>query len=223
MLENYTQNIKYLNNSIEKLKKVYNLEKGKEENIKEEIEKIKSNINNLYRELDILEKVNILLQKTSEYAREQSKKQIELIVTNCLQYVFFDSDIEFKIDIQEAYGKPNAEFYVISRIGDKLIKTKPELSRGGGVVDIISLALRIAFMQIHKPTVNGPLLLDEPAKHVSSEYIFNVAEFLRQTSEMFNRQIILVTHNNHLSSISKNAYRIEIINGVSRAEKIEQI
>ena len=84
-----------------------------------------------------------------------------------------------------------------------LIKTKPEQSRGGGVIDIISLALRIAFLQIHKPKIEGPLILDEPAKHVSEDYIFNVADFLKRASEMFNRQIIIVTHNNHLSAIGQ--------------------
>ena len=103
---------------------------------------------------------------------------------------------------------------------DILIKTKPELSRGGGVVDIVSLALRIAILQTHKPKIQGPLILDEPAKHVSDEYIFNVADFLKQTSELFNRQIIMVTHNNHLAAIGNNSYRVDIKDSQSTVIKI---
>ena len=87
-------------------------------------------------------------------------------------------------------------------------------------MDIISLALRIAFLQVHKPKIEGPLILDEPAKHVSEDYIFNVADFLKRTSEMFNRQIIMVTHNNHLASISTNAYKVYMKGTESRLEKI---
>ena len=72
-----------------------------------------------------------------------------------MQYVF-ETDVEFVIEIDELRGKANAEFYVINTSDDMILKTKPELSRGGGVVDIISLALRIAFLQIHKPRIEGP-------------------------------------------------------------------
>jgi len=208
-----------LENQINKLKDYLSRESGKRDKILELIETDKNKILKLNDDIELLEKVNILLQRTSEYGREQAKKQIEIIVTNCLQYVF-DSNIEFVIEIEELYGKPNAEFYVITKVEEEVIKTKPELSRGGGVVDIISLALRTSFLQIHKPLIEGPLILDEPAKHVSEEYIFNVADFLKRISEMFDRQVIMVTHNNHLSSISTNAYRVHLEGTQSVVERV---
>ncbi|NBI07923.1 ATPase [Senegalia massiliensis] len=208
-----------LDNNIKKLRDIYSSEKGKKDAIEQEILDKTTKISTLDNDIDVLEKTNILLQRTSEYAREQSKYQIENLVTNCLQYIF-DENMEFKIEINEAYGKPNAEFYVITN-GVETIKTKPEDSRGGGIIDIISLALRISFLQIHNPKVFGPLILDEPAKHVSEEFIFNVSEFLKQISEMFNRQIIMVTHNNHLASIADLAYRVELNGITSVVEKVE--
>lgn len=194
-------------------------EMGKKEKILEQLEEKKIAIEEINAQIDLIEKASILLQKTSEFARNQAKIQVESLVTNCLQYIF-ENNLEFEIEIEELYGKPNAEFYVTTKYDDTLIKTKPELSRGGGVVDIISLALRIAFLQIHKPRVEGPLILDEPAKHVSEEYIFNVADFLKQTSELFNRQIIMVTHNNHLASIGTSAYRVGMKGTESVVEKL---
>lgn len=215
MIENYIE----LENQINKLKEYLSKESGKKEKVLELIETNKNTILKTNHNIELLEEVNILLQRTSEYGRKQAKKQIEIIVTNCLQYVF-DSNIEFVIEIEELYGKPNAEFYVITKDKDEIIKTKPELSRGGGVVDIISLALRTSFLQIHKPLIEGPLILDEPAKHVSEEYIFNVADFLKRISEMFNRQVIMVTHNNHLSSISTSSYRVHLNGTQSIVERV---
>ena len=208
-----------LESKINILKNYLSRESGKRDKVSEQIEVNKTKVLKTNRDIELLEKVNILLQNTSEYGREQAKKQIEIIVTNCLQYVF-DSNIEFIIEIEQLYGKPNAEFYVITKSDNEVIKTKPELSRGGGIVDIISLALRISFLQIHKPLVEGPLILDEPAKHVSEEYIFNVADFLKRISEMFNRQVIMVTHNNHLSSISTSSYRVHLKGTQSVVEKV---
>jgi DNA repair exonuclease SbcCD ATPase subunit len=207
-------NINLLDSELSKLKDYISREEGKKEKLVEQLNDNKTKIKATINEIEKLEKVTIIFQKTSVFAREQAKKQIETLVTKCLQYVF-ESNIEFIIEIEELRNKANAEFYVINEVDDIIIKTKPELSRGGGVVDIISLALRIAFLQIHKPQIQGPLILDEPAKHVSEEYIFNVGDFLKQTSEMFNRQIIMVTHNHHLSAISNSAYRVQLIGSAS--------
>lgn len=208
-----------LDDYINKIDSYISKEQGKKEKILEQINENNNLIKNIQLQIDLIEKVSLLLQRTSEFARNQAKIQIESLVTNCLQYIF-ESNIEFKIEIEELYGKPNAEFFVITETDNMIIKTKPEQSRGGGVVDIISLALRIAFLQVHKPRIEGPLILDEPAKHVSEDYIFNVADFLKKTSEMFDRQIIMVTHNNHLSSIGTNAYRVSMKGSESHVEKI---
>ncbi|TYP54319.1 ATPase [Thermosediminibacter litoriperuensis] len=186
--------------------------------IRDKLEEDKMNkirqLEELKREIDILEQVRILLQKTSEYAREQAKQQIEMLVTRCLQFIFGEN-IEFKIELSEVRGRPEAEFYVVSSYGDTRITTKPQDARGGGIVDVISLALRIAVIQCSNTYINGPIILDEPAKHVSSEYISNVAHFLKQVSEVFRRQIIMVTHNQFLSEIADLAYRVELKDGKS--------
>lgn len=209
-----------LETDIDKLKDFISKEKGKKEKLLEQLKKYEEEILELENTIELLEKVIILFQKTSEFARSQAKLQIENLVTKCLQYIF-ESDIKFTIEIEELRNKANAQFYVISENGGIEIKTRPELSRGGGVVDIVSLALRIAFLQIHNPKIQGPLILDEPAKHVSEDYIYNVGDFLKEMSEMFNRQIIMVTHNQHLSALSENSYRIDLNGSTSLATKVE--
>jgi DNA repair exonuclease SbcCD ATPase subunit len=217
MIKDYRE----LEDILLKLNSFISKEQGKREKIQEDIEESKKIIKEIDKQIELNEKVSILLQKTSEFARNQAKLQIESLVTNCLQYIF-ENNIEFEIEIEESYNKPSAEFYVITNDKDMIVKTKPELSRGGGVIDIISLALRIAFLQIHKPRIEGPLILDEPAKHVSEEYIYNVADFLKKASEMFQRQIIMVTHNNHLSAIGTNTYRVALNGTISQVERVGQ-
>jgi len=63
--------------------------------------------------------------------------------------------------------------------------------------------------------IKGPIILDEPAKHVSDDYITQVAEFLKQVTYMFNRQVIMVTHNRHLSEMADKWYRVELVDGIS--------
>jgi len=190
------------------------MNKGRKEQLEEQMKIIKDNMKNGEHDIDIFEQVRILLQRTSDYAREQSRVRIESLVTNCLQYIF-DSNMEFKIEISEARGRPEADFYVVSQVNGEASRMKPQEARGGGVVDIISLALRLAMLQCSSVDINGPIILDEPAKHVSDEYIVQVAEFLKQVSLMFDRQVIMVTHNRHLVEIADKAFKIEQNDGKS--------
>jgi len=205
-------------NSIEKYTQQLMVEYAMKKSVKEKLEKdLTAKQNELQRAahlIDTLEQVRLLLQRASEYAREQIKQQIEMLVTHCLQFVF-GPNLEFEIELNEVRGKTSAEFYVISIYNDVKIKTKPQDARGGGIVDVISLALRIAVIQSTDIYKDGPLILDEPAKHVSNEFINNVAQFLKQISDVFHRQIIMVTHNQYLSEIADLAYKVELKNGTS--------
>ena len=209
-----------LENRISEYKIFIAREKGKRDKLEDKLKENEERIAELKINSELLDKVNILFQKTSEYAREQAKVQIEHLVSKCLQFIF-ESEIEFKIEIEELRGRPSAKFYIVTRMEDREIKLEPEYSKGGGVVDIVSLALRIAFLETHKPKILGPLILDEPAKHVSGEYIYNVSDFLKQNSEIFNRQIIMVTHDNFLAAIGDVSYTVKIDKGTSSVFKTE--
>lgn len=215
-------NIDELDLIIENMSNHLIKEKGKYEKIKEQLNSNKKESEEITLDLDLLEKVNILFQRTSEFARNQAKIQIESLVTNCLQFVFADN-LEFEIEIKESNGRPSAKFFVVTQNEDNEIRLEPELSRGGGVVDVVSLALRIAFLEIHKPKIEGPLMLDEPAKHVSSDYIFNVSNFLKKVSELFGRQIIMITHDDFLAAIGDRSYNVALKDGVSYIEESELV
>ncbi|HOQ00683.1 MAG TPA: ATPase [Acetivibrio clariflavus] len=213
-IQHYNEKLMEIMNRHEDAKKHFYNQKGKRDQLLEQRSDLERQLQKILNNIDILDRVKVLLQKVSEYAREQSRVQIEALVTNCLQYIF-DSSLEFKIEINEVRGRPEAEFYVISKYGGTEIKTKPQDARGGGVVDIISLAIRIAMLECSNLENKGPIILDEPAKHVSDDYITQVAEFLKQVTKMFNRQVIMVTHNRHLSEMADKWYRIEMNDGVS--------
>lgn len=204
-----------LNERIREYSNYVLIKKTKKENLENRISEIKNEIKVHEEYLDLVNKAQILLKNTSEYARKQAITQIEIVVTRFLQYVF-ETDIEFRIELSEKSGVPSCEFYVVNRYDDLEIKTRPEDSRGGGVVDIVSMALRISFITQMKRRSLGPLILDEPGKHVSNDYIFNLGEFLRELSKNLDMQIIMVTHNEYLKEISDSSQTVTIRNGISR-------
>ena len=105
-------------------------DEGKIEILSEQLEKTEKVLKDREDYSDILTQVSLLFQKTSEFAREQSKRQIEDTVTKCLQFIF-ETDIEFLIELSEARSVPVAEFFVQSNYPEGYsVKTKPEIARG---------------------------------------------------------------------------------------------
>jgi hypothetical protein len=147
------------------------------------------------KNLGVNDLVQILLQKTSDYARQQAKSRIEDIVTSALTVVF-GQGYRFWIDLVVRANRPEADYW-LEKDGVATKLEPPDYDRGGGVADVISMALRLAVAELDG--VKGAFWLDEIGKHVSAEYAADVAFFLKEYSQKFNRQIILITHNTTLA------------------------
>ncbi|WP_371380865.1 hypothetical protein [Sporomusa aerivorans] len=161
--------------------------------------------------LDLNEKVQRLLQLTSDFARQQAKSRIEEIVTSALSVVF-GKDYKFQLSLEVRANRPEVDYWLESE-GIVTQLKPPDYDRGGGVADVVSLALRLAVAELSE--VKGPLFLDEIGKHVSAEYAPNVAYFLKEYSQKFGRQMILITHNEALAEIGDVSFAVSQINGKS--------
>lgn len=203
------------------IKEKYLIRKGTYENLLKMRENLIRQRDEKLDSIDVFEQAKILLQESSRFAKEQVKTQLENLVTSGLQYIF-EEDLQFEIKITESgKSRTEAEFYVVSTQNGEEIRTRPEAARGGGVVDIVSLILRVAILQSITPQVEGPLILDEPVKMVSANYIEKVGEFLQQLNKYFGRQIIMATHNIYLTEIADKKYMVTQTNGISRVEKLD--
>lgn len=165
-------------------------------------------LNQVRKNIEVWRQVQVLLTKVSDYARRQLVERIEETVTAALQTVLADESLRFEIEMKELTGKPSAEWRVVSRYGNTEVSNNPEDARGGGIVDIVSLALRLALLELSRPRPEGPVILDEPAKMVSAEYAENLAYFLRTYAQKTKRQFLVITHNETLAQAGDVAYRV---------------
>jgi DNA repair exonuclease SbcCD ATPase subunit len=184
------------------------------------------------QDIELWRDVQILLSKASEFARQQLKTRIEQTVTAALAAIFNDSTMKFEIEMSTIGGKPAADWRVVScykipaKAGDEDVKlsaytvvASPEDAKGGGVTDVVSLALRLALLELSRPRPEGPVLFDEPGKMVSQEYLPNLAAFLKQYAAKTGRQIIMVTHHDVLADVADTGYKVTQRNGVSEVSR----
>lgn len=161
---------------------------------------------NLVKARDIMISVGIISQ-------EEIKIVIEELVTQALQGIFGDN-YSFVLENKIARNKPETEFYVIQ--DGKKRSLKDEL--GGGVIDVISFAIRIILWAITSDRTDNVIILDEPMKFVSKDKLEMCGEMLRYMSEILNIQFILITHEGQLINAADAAFCVKQINGVSVIE-----
>lgn len=157
-------------------------------------------------------KVLIFLQDLAASKRERAKVEIEKSVTSALRYVF-GQHYSFKIILRPQNARPEADFLVVTTRGDKVITSTPTLSKGGGIVDLLSVALKFAMIELLD--YDGPLWLDEPFKQISEAFIEDAGKLLTFMGETSGRQIILITHNQSLMRMCSKGFVVGLANGES--------
>jgi len=210
MVRQLEQNLSKYKESVLRLRTLYE-EKQKQLKIKT------TEYNSIQGHISILSSTARLLEQCNITSREFVKTEVEKMVTQALRGIFEDPYIKFNITFVIKHNQTEAEF-VLSREDNEKSKIKGDIlaTYGGGLGDIVSVALRIIVMQLLK--IKGPLILDEPGKNISEEYINNFGKFLTQISNTFNRQIIMVTHNERLALFANNTIKVTQINRVSKIE-----
>jgi DNA repair exonuclease SbcCD ATPase subunit len=91
-------------------------------------------------------------------------------------------------------------------------------SDGGGIVDIASLALRVAAWSLG--TSANTLILDEPGKFLSRNLVGQFAEIIAELGKKLNLQIIMVSHVPELIENSDKVFRVELKDGISQVKEI---
>lgn len=158
------------------------------------------------------------LYKFSEFTRNEVKTKLETLSNLALRSVFTDKQMEFRV-------VPNRNkkglFYELYIITDGNI-TPLEDCKGGGVLDIISLCLRISYLRIFKGSLRQVLILDEPFKNLDDIRRLIAIDWLSTTAKEMGLQLIIVTHLVDLIEKADKAIKVEQINGVSKVYEIDQ-
>lgn len=162
-----------------------------------------------------MSQVRAFFEYVAEEARKDACEAAENMVTQALSSVITDRDVAFKVQLGTSRKRPDARFKVFTRDANGERTTDPLSGNGGGIADVLSLALRILLLESAQPAIGGPLFLDEPGKHVAPVYAPHVAEFLRTVCREFGRQVILITHSDDLAQIGDKSYDVRLVDGIS--------
>lgn len=148
-----------------------------------------------------------LLTIVEKSTKETLKKGFEEIVTYALIYILNDDRYSLNLEFGRRGNLQEVDFNL--KTPNCQEPHDPLESSGGGVLDILSLALRVSLLELTKPKIEGFLALDEPFKHLSADYLPNAGDFLRAINRRIHRQLICVTHKSEFINYADKAIEIK--------------
>ncbi len=203
-MSEYTE-IGQLKERLNEIKSDLDQQTGQLDLLNTQIDSQKIKITDLEDRKERYKKVIELLSFVQQVTKQKTKDSFERLVTYALRFIYSE-DYKFELDFGRRGNLSEINFNV--KTPDFKESFNPLDTSGGGVLDILSLALRICLIELTRPKIEGTIILDEPFKHLSSNYLGRAIKFLEAISKKIGRQIILITHKQEL--IDSASYKLEI-------------
>jgi chromosome segregation ATPase len=190
-------------------------EKGRRDQVKGQLDMVSKRVRILRREIDYTEQAQVIIQQVAQQTQQELEYHIGELVTLALASVFPDP-YELKVHFVVRRGKTEADI-MLCRNGEEV---DPLTASGGGVVDIVSFALRVALWRLSPKRSQAIFVLDEPFRYLSEGLIRLAGQMLQELSSRFGLQIIMVTHSRELMECADRVFEVKQRKGVSQVSVV---
>lgn len=163
--------------------------------------------------LERTEQARIIVNKVANDIQKGLEYHITNIVTMALSAVF-EEPYEFKAEFVTKRNQTEIDMFFVKNSN----QCEPMHSTGGGVLDIASLALRMAVWSLKQ--TRAIQILDEPCKFLSRDMQEKASEMLKMLSTTLGIQMIIISHIPEIISSADRVYTVEQKSGVSKVSKI---
>ena len=176
--------------------------------LKDEIFSLHERIEELEKEIGIYLESKEVLSIVSKATQLNFAEYIQSLVTVALKAVY--GDIEFIVEIKD----DGWYLMVKERGGEEAYFPKDE--EGSGVLDIISLALRVVMWSIQKPLSRNFMYLDEPMKAIGiGTLLENAISMIKDINKKLGIQFIINTHVEEIAALGDKTFYVNKENGIS--------
>lgn len=140
------------------------------------------------------EKAKEVIREVGIRTQQQIQYHISDVTSLAMQAVFPDP-YTLEVEFVQRRNKTECDIY-FARNGNRV---DPLNASGGGVVDVASLALRVASWSLMSPRTRSTIIQDEPMRFVSSDLQERAGEMVSEISRKLGLQFIMITHEESLT------------------------
>lgn len=177
-------------------------------NSKQEIEEYKEELEELNQNYKVQDNAVEIMKEIVDRMSRGHIEKVEELVTFGLQTIFYDRNYALDINVEEKRNNKAAEFYLIEKKGDSIIKTSFEESIGGGVRVIVGFLLQVFYIRYFD--LAPIVFVDESFSQLSTRYIEGLITFINKLAEKRGFKVILITHDKRLEEHANVLYRVDM-------------
>ncbi len=181
----------------------------------DQYETLDEKIYELGTKVENMTKARWIITEVQRLTQQRFKEKMENLVTLAIQSVFSKRHYEFELKFEEKRNQMEVKPIIHEWVnGVKYTYESLEDDFGGGMIDIVSIAMRVVLWSMEKPASRNVIILDEPGKNLGA--MINVfGKILKEISHKLNFQLIVITHDEEILDNSDRAYLVSHEKGVS--------
>jgi DNA repair exonuclease SbcCD ATPase subunit len=183
--------------------------RGALQTLEKQLQTARQNLTQQEAHTEHLSKAHAILQQVALQTQGELQFRITELVNLALAGVFDDP---YTLTVSFVVRRDRTEVDLAFSRGDTHID--PMTASGGGPVDVAAFALRLCLWSMERPRTRPLLVLDEPFRFVSDNYLPRVGQLLEELCKRMGLQIIMVTHKEALMGTGK-VFRVSMSNGMS--------
>lgn len=192
--------IKNLRHEINKSLAEYNLLKSQYESLCLEIKQKEKHVKDLM-------KARWVIAEVAKNTQRKFKEYVEIMITSAICAVYEHRDYKFLFNFEIKRNKSECTMMVQEGGYEPEI---PKDDQGGGMSDVISIALRPILWNLSKNKSRNVFILDEPLKFLGGgELLYRAINFLKRISHELNFQLIINTHEDEIIEEADRAWTVE--------------
>ncbi len=177
-------------NMIQDLEKRLNIIRGRVDSLKKNCDDYKLGMENCDKLVAEMENATNVLFNFNIWLNERTKTRLEGITNEALSLIFPDKTMKFHVTPNQT---KKGVSYELSIETDGVVTDLLD-AKGGGVLDVIQICLRLTYILRLKNVTRQFVLFDEPFKNLDSERVASAVEWLVRTADMFGIQLFIITH-----------------------------
>lgn len=167
-------------------------------------------LSELEKEHTSLSEAREIFKKAAVLTQNNLAQHLSTIVTKALRTTFYEKDVYFKVEFVERRNVTECDMW-IEENGHKYSLLE---SRGFGMADIVSFALRVSYILLDN--YDDVLIIDEPFRNLSGDKYEVTSKMIKELSTELNIQFIISTHVQLLREYADKAFQVLQKNGVSK-------
>lgn len=148
------------------------------------------------------------ITEVQRMTQQRFKERMEALVTLAIKSVFDKRDYEFELVFEEKRNQMEVKPIIYEWVdGVKYSYDSLEDDFGGGMVDIVSIAMRVVLWSMERPKSRNVIILDEPGKNLGA-MVSLFGKMLREISHKLGFQLIIITHDEEILENGDRAYLV---------------